>query len=537
MSKKPTLQKKTLVKHWAPVGLWLTGAAVLAIVILLSLRLTIFIGLFSPTDDKWINITLWVCLGIAAIGLAIYALLDPQHVREFFTGREARRGSNALISFLAFFLILIVINVIVYQNPIQGDWTEEKQNTLANETIDTIQTLPAPVKAIGFYTTRSSKVSTEGLFSKVKAKSNDKFDYEFVDPETNPAKAELYRITQDASVVLILQGRQEILTNPTEQEFTNALIRLMNPGERTVYFLTGHGERDIENVSDKSYTRVRTILESKNYTVKPLNLLAENVIPEDALAIIIAGPIQPITDQEMGLVKNYLDKGNALVFLADTMFQTNGENTTDPLVAYLTNSWGITINDDLVIDPSSSQVIVAIESKYGSHSITEKLQSQNLVSFFPTARSISLNEIAEDIQTISLVSTIERSWGETDFTALQNNQAEFDPTTDIAGPLTIAATAQNFTTKGRVVIMGDSDFASDIYFDQYGNGDLFINSIDWAAGQDAMINLTTNEPIDRQMRLLNNLTIPMLAFVFVLLIPGLIIAAGVISWLARRSRG
>ena len=125
-----------------------------------------------------------------------------------------------------------------------------------------------------FITTRTSNTSTLDLFTKIKAKSNGKFSYEFVDPETNPAKAQQYKITQDGSVVLVMQGRQEVLTSPTEQDFTNALVRLMNPGQRAVYFLTGHGERDIQNSSDKAYTRARTVLESKNYTVKSLNLLA-----------------------------------------------------------------------------------------------------------------------------------------------------------------------------------------------------------------------------------------------------------------------
>ncbi len=148
---------------------------------------------------------------------------------------------------IAFILILVVVNVIVYKNPAQWDWTEGKQNTLARETIDTLKALPTPVHAIGFFTTRASNSSTLDLFTKIKAKSNGKFTYEFVDPETNPAKAQQYKITQDASVVLVMQNRQELLTNPTEQEFTNALVRLMNPGQRVVYFLTGHGERDIQN--------------------------------------------------------------------------------------------------------------------------------------------------------------------------------------------------------------------------------------------------------------------------------------------------
>ena len=537
MAKKSNSSNKKTLRQFAPAGLWIAGLAILVVGIMLVVKLLVYIGLYSPTDQKGINLALWISLGVAVIGPALYALFDPQRIREFLSGRQARHGSNALIMLIAFVLILFVVNTIVYQNPTQWDWTEGKQNTLATETIDTLKRLPAPVQAIGFFTTRTSKGSTLELFTKIKSKSSGKFNYEFVDPETNPAKAQQYKITQDASVVLLMQGRQELLTNPNEQEFTNALVRLMNPGQRAVYFLTGHGERDIQTSGDKAYTRARTVLESKNYTVKALNLIAENKIPVDALAVIIDGPTQPISSQEISLLKAFLEKGKALVVLDDASLVSNAGKPSDPLLDYLSNTWGINIENDLVIDPSSSQVIVAIENTYGSHPITDKLHTQNVISFFPTARSLTLNEKIQDVQTTALVTTVDRAWGETDFTALQSNKVSFDSAVDFPGPLTIAAASQNSATNGRLVVIGSAAFASDIYFDQYGNGDLFINTIDWAAGQENMISLTSSQPISRQMNLPNSFTILLLAFVFVILIPGLVIAGGVASWLMRRSRG
>lgn len=537
MAKKSTTSKKMTKRQFAPAGLWISGIAVLVAVITLIVKLLVFIGLYSPTDQKWINLALWISLGVAVVGLALYALFDPQRLREFLAGRQARHGSNALIMLIAFILILVVINVIVYKNPAQWDWTEGKQNTLARETIDTLKALPASVHAIGFFTTRASNSSTLDLFTKIEVKSNGKFTYEFVDPEANPAKAQQYKITQDASVVLVMQNRQELLTNPTEQEFTNALVRLMNPGQRVVYFLTGHGERDIQNPGDKAYTRSKTVLEAKNYTVKSLNLLAQNVIPNDAMAIIIDGPTQPISNQEMVLLKAFVENGKALVVMEDASIVPDSGKSSDPLLDYLSTTWGITINNDLVIDPSSSQAIVAIENSYGSHMITDKLNSENLVSFFPTARSLTINDKVQGVQTTALVKTVDRAWGETDFSALQSNQVTYNASVDFPGPLTIAAASQNSTTQGRVVVFGNSAFGSDIYFDQYGNGALFINTVDWAAGQTNMINLTSSQPISRQMRLPSSLTILLLAFVFVILIPGLVIAGGVASWLVRRSRG
>jgi ABC-type uncharacterized transport system involved in gliding motility auxiliary subunit len=239
----------------------------------------------------------------------------------------------------------------------------------------------------------------------------------------------------------------------------------------------------------------------------------------------------------MSILKAYVDKGKALIIMEDASLVSDTGKPADPLLDYLSSSWGITMINDLVIDASSNEIFVAIENKYGSHAITEKLQSENLVSFFPTARSLTLDNKIQNITTTALVNTVDSSWGETDFTVLQNNQISFDSGVDFKGPLTIAAAAEDSSSKGRVVVIGNSAFASDIYFDQYGNGDLFINSIDWAAGQGSMINLTSSQPISRQMRLQSSFTIPMLVFFLVILIPGAVIAGGVSSWLVRRSRG
>ncbi len=143
------------------------AVAVLVAIITLIVKLLVFIGLYAPPDQKVINLVLWISVGVAVVGPALYALFDPQRIREFLTGRQARHGSNAIIMLIAFILILVVVNAIVYQNPIQWDWTEGKQNTLAPETIDTLTVLPAPVHAIGFFTSRTSNTSTLDLFTKI----------------------------------------------------------------------------------------------------------------------------------------------------------------------------------------------------------------------------------------------------------------------------------------------------------------------------------------------------------------------------------
>src|SRR5690606_9207873 len=94
-------------------------------------------------------------------------------------------------------------------------------------------------------------------------------------------------------------------------------IRLANPGTRSVYFLTGHGEFTIDGSGENSYRQVRSALEAKNYTLDTLNLLATPKIPDDALAIIVAGSTKPLSQAEIDLIRAYQEKGGALIYLAE----------------------------------------------------------------------------------------------------------------------------------------------------------------------------------------------------------------------------
>ncbi len=43
--------------------------------------------------------------------------------------------------------------------------------------------------------------------------------------------------------------------------------------------------------------------------------------------------------------------------------------------------------------------------------------------------------------------------------------------------------------KGRIVVCGDSDFASNLYFNVLGNKDLFLNIVNWLAEEEALISI------------------------------------------------
>ena len=532
-------RNKNSAARYAFIGLIIAALGCIATGLLALVQGTVALKLFTPANPNQILQYLAISGAVLLLGLAIYGILNPDGVRRFVTGRQARYGSNALILAIAFIAILVVVNVLVYQNPWSHDFTEDKQHTLAPETIRTLATLPDKVTAIAFYSSQTPKDTAQSLLNDFKSNSKGKFDYSFKDPNTDPVLARQYGITGDGKIVLTMGKASETASFASESELTQAMIRLISPQARTVYFLTGHGEPDVNSTdANSSLSRAKQTLESKNYTVKSLSLATTNKIPDDAKALIEVGPTSPMLDQEVTLIKQYQDKGGALIVLIDpTVFNKLGAGS-DPLESYLKDSWGLSFDNDVVIDLTSQSPLNAIAASYSSSvAIT---QHTTTFTVMPEARSLELAKTPpKGVSLTPLISTSQNSWGETDLAGLQKNppQIAFDQAADIPGPLTVAASAERSAANARVVVFGNSVFATDKGFDAYANGDIFVNSVDWAVQQANLINLTPHTPITRVFNPPSQLQFIAILLGTVIVIPGLIIAAGISNWLARRRRG
>lgn len=527
---------KTDPRRFAPAGLAVSLIALLAGLGILIAKGLDYVGLYTPTNPDLLNQIGYASLAGLIAGLALYALLDPEKTRELLTGRQAQYGSTAVISLLAFIGIVIAVNVIAYQNPVKLDWTEDRSNTLAPETISTLSALTDPVTATAFYTGRLNPASARTLLENFRSNSNGKFTFQFVDPETNPVAAQQAGITADGQIALEMGGRRQLIDFASESELLGGILRLMNPSQSAIYFLSGHGERDITASADDTYSRLADNLRNKNYTVQPLNLLAQGSIPEDARVIVIAGPLTPISQPEVDLIDAFLKNGGSLVVMQDPLPATQFGDQPDPLGAYLAATWGITYNNDIVIDPSSTQALVAIAYAYGSHPITQRMQ--NITSGFPAARSLTAAAPENSSVTVTaLVTTIDRSWGETDFTSIENNQVGYNDGQDIPGPLTIAAAAQDFVTQGRVVVFGTSTFAENASLDFSGNNRMALNAVDWAAAQENLIDLSPQTTTQRTFQPPSNLGLIGMLLLSVCIIPLAIVGLGLFNWISRRRRG
>jgi ABC-type uncharacterized transport system involved in gliding motility auxiliary subunit len=190
----------------------------------------------------------------------------------------------------------------------------------------------------------------------------------------------------------------------------------------------------------------------------------------------------------------------------------------------------------VIIDRASQNPLLAISYSAGQHAITQNL-SYNYAVIMPQARSISLTEPPEGVTQTALILTSEQSWGESDYAAAEGGQVAYDEGQDILGPLNLAAAGENSSTGGRVVVFGNSIFATDEGFDAYGNGNFFVNTVDWVAQEDDLIQITPREPIQRSFTPPDQVRWLVIMLGSICFLPGLVLVAGISSWIARRRRG
>jgi ABC-type uncharacterized transport system involved in gliding motility auxiliary subunit len=355
-----------------------------------------------------------------------------------------------------------------------------------------------------------------------------------VDPDRDPALARTMGVEAYGTTVLEASGRTEKVQDADQEEkLTNALIKVMREGKRVVYVVQGHGEADLGNTDRPGFTEAKGALEKANYEVRPLPLARQGKVPEDAAVLIVAGPRTDFFGPEIQALEAYLGRGGKVLAMLNPPFP---ERNQPEALRKLLGGWGLTVDDDLVIELNPiGQAFgigpqVPIVQQYESHPITRDLTG--ITTLFPLARSITTAKTPPAGVTIQpLARTTPDSWGETDRQALEQGQAKPDPQ-DPKGPLTLAAVATR--DKARVVLYGTSNLATNQFLNLQGNRDFFLNTVSWLAEEEDQI---TIRPRDSKATpvFLSSQQAQAVFWVPVVILPGLALAAGIVAVARRRA--
>ncbi|HET6317577.1 MAG TPA: DUF4350 domain-containing protein [Chloroflexota bacterium] len=483
-------------------------------------------------------------LGIAALLGVLYVIPRWDEVLAALGTRTARRGSNATLLSIAFIGLLAVGNWWANRHSPQWDLTQLKRYSLSDQTTKILRGLKQDVKVIAFFPSQEDSY-TRGAKDLLRLydKQSDKLTVQFVDPDIERGTALQYNITSAPVTLFLVGDRREETTNITEQDFTSALLKVTRTEKKKVYFLQGHQERDPDSSQQTGYRQAADQLKRENYDVDKLSFFATPRVPDDAAVLVVAGPKAPLLDNERDAIKEYLDRGGKLMFLA--------EPRQDVGMAPLLEQWSLQLDNDLVVDPGRSlqnDPFTPAPVPQAGHRITVTLSDLIL----PLARSIQVKQGAgSELVIAPLLKTTDRAWGETNF----NAPAAPNPGEDVNGPLTLAVAinkapgAPSFTPnatptptpvagakeqQGRLVVVGNAEFASNTFIGQVlGNRDFFVNTVNWLAEEEDLISIRA-VPNESPPIMLTNQTQVLVLYAAVVFIPLGVLVIGAVIWWQRR---
>ena len=497
----------------------------------------VFLGFIVMIVLSNLRLTAWGILILGALLLLTAFILDYRRVGSALTGHRGKFSAGTTVMVSIFVGITLVINAISFNSYQRFDFTGLSQFTLTTQTKDVLNQLDEPIRILHF-TTPADPTGIDGyIVSLLTEYQNytDQLSVETIDPDEHPDQARKYSVTQYQSVVFEKGSVYRVVTPQTiveeaEHAFTSAILEVSGTVQKKVYFLTGHGEGNLESQAPAGYSRAKLGLMDNLYKVDTLNLRATPEIPGDTAALVIAGPTQSLTSSETEIIKRYLESGGWMMILL------NPESPAD--IKQLVTAWGVKIEDGTVIDRDS----------YLNPSIDSPMVSQerNFFGFaeiyFPGATAITPQEGAADLFEMQPLAwtTSDNSWLETTFDSQREN--EFNEGTEIKGPLalgvvisTLVAGEEDSGTlkQTRLIVIGDSDFAANQHFYNGNNGEFFVNSIQLLTAGKELISIEHKILPFRRLvvgpeagRFINISSIGLL--------PLLVLVIGVIVWWRRR---
>ena len=510
-------------------------------------------------------------LSVAGLVLAAWG---GYALRAELAGTFLHRRGEILLYTVGMVGVFVALAYLSMRFPVRFDLTTTRAFSLSEATVQMLKRLDKPVHVV-FFNDPMMRDTVE-IYQQM-ARETDKLTVEFYDPMLNPAQARMRGVEFAGTAIYESEGRKMQVNGPTETDIANGIVRISQGVQQTVCFLDGHGEPDpfsleshdhsegnpghshgigakVVNHERHGMAKARIGLETLNYAVKKISLLQAGADLKQCTVLVIAGPKSPLLENEIKSIDRYLaDGGNAFVML-DPFIRTGLE----PVV----REFGVILDDDIVIDEAShfwTDVSSPAVTDYNRHEITRVLP----LTFYPGARSLSPTpQRVPGTSVRPVVNSSRTSYGGTN-----RDRVEFNKEKDQAGPLTIMVTVNRRpefvdsteTVTGdhkvknaerpsplqpgtppaadiknsRVIVVGDSDFATNSFFHILGNGTLFLNGVNYLAAQENLIGLEPRT-FDLPRVNLSNRQMKGTFVLSIILIPALMAVIGIVVWWRRR---
>lgn len=444
---------------------------------------------------------------------------------------------NSSIMLLLLLSVAILLAWFSYRYDKQFDWTASGRHSLSAASIETLNKMSDPIQITSYAS--DNQELREIIRNTVKRYQLIKpdIDLEFINQVAVPQQAAELGITVDGEMLLQYQGRTEHVKSDNEEEFTNALSRLMRGTNRWLSVIEGHGERDALGEANHDLGIWVNSLSQRGFSAQPLNLTQVNAIPDNTSVLIISQPRVDYLPGEIAMILDYIDNGGNLLWLTDPGDFHGLESIAERLsIQFLPG----TIIDYVgqLLGGNDPTIGIASATNYQPHTL---LTGFELTTLFPGIVAVK-HEDSEDWTVQPLITSGEHTWSEH---SELNEEIQFDEGTDQIGPLNIALSlSRDVTTENeegmttlnqRIIIIGDGDFLSNQFLANSGNTELGYRLINWLSNDDDFISISANTADDLYLELSKTSKL-IIIFGFLILLPLILMGIGITIWWRRKKQ-
>ena len=311
--------------------------------------------------------------------------------------------------------------------------------------------------------------------------------YRLLDLDRSPALANKYGVSSYNTGVIEVDGEMATLRSIDEAGITNVLLSLSRQRPRSVCFVTGHGERDPQSSDERSgYSELGAALVRERFTVRSFATLPSDGVPGDCTVVVLAGPSHDFVAGEAETLLRYLHAGGRVLLLVDP--------DAPPSVLHFLEQLGVQALGDLIVDEQNRFVgadsfmpqVVRFRTETFRNSLTAP-------AVFSLARPLTVTEEPVDgVDVVSIAATSPDSWAMVGASQPPDGEVHFRREVDQVGPFSVGvlatvAAADPNAQPGQLMVFGDSDFASNFYFNLLGNKDLILSAVAVLAEDPALI--------------------------------------------------
>jgi hypothetical protein len=503
-------------------------------------------------------------LAAALISIVLWFVIAPRDFTDFVTGKQMRYGTIAVFSSLLLIGIIAFIYILLQRATLTLDMTEGRRFSLSSESLDVLKSIDREIRITGFYdsTAIQQREIDDQFFRLYTTATNGLISRQYIDPNQEPALAQRFGAYSNGAVFLsyvtINENGEKAVDfgslarvprqsdGAQEREMTQAILRLLKAGTLKVYFEIGHGELDPEDNTSQGLTGIHFGMQESGLITDAIDLVELVVtgqqIPEDAATIIMARPTIDLYLEEIALLDAYLKRGGSLFIMAEALLNEDAFLAVDSeFNQYLWDNYGLGSLDAVIVDYSSNlrtPLDIIGYQVYMNTDIGARLDPAVSPTLFRIVRAINVNDDPPVNNGRVIVSSAD-SYGETDIRGLMETNAYApEEGLDLPGPLTSAAWAWDQATNAKILLVGDADFVTNGFIGgSQGNAILFTDGVAWLTGFNEQVNFSPQAFVSAPpLIFISTQTLDLIAFVTVILMPGLVLVGGFTIWTRRMRR-